>query len=624
MTQIDLGEFDRRYSAFISYRHLPQDRQWAKWVMDVLERYRTPSPLVKKGFPARIGPMYRDEDENPASAELNQQIEKALAASDALIVIASQDTQKSQWIDREVRQFQAMGKGDRILVLLIDGEPKSSYPLALLEEDREPIAADVRPRPDEPQKLLKQRAKLRLAAALLRCAYDDLAQRERQRQRRRAAIAGALAISALAAAATLLVSNAQENERMRLERLAVAISDSSSNLYEDDDRAFAMFSGLSRSSWPYAKLPPRAARILGKAARTGSVTTIDLPEAARGATAVAATEDDGFAVGTGNGTIYLGNARGIEPLRVPPPCPTPSEMLRPCAISAIAVADGRVAAGTGQGHILMFGRNAERIFAIEPGSARIDVVQPLRDGGLFVADEIGVLFHLGRSGEILKRYPGRGAVASVVEDKDGRILIARISGAIEIAQRDGSLGRLADYGPAIRSFFIDGDKSYILRTGVLEAFSDGFQVAEILTGPPARARPVKWTENSAMLESSDQFSLAPLGSRGLLVYGSGSDLSIGTADKRDLVSLDLIQRFDPNFIGSGFSFKFPNSLAGSRDGRWIFSIDSQSLSLAVVDLNLLRELDALVQNSRTFRSDICDAKLVGLFKARSGEVPACT
>lgn len=29
------------YAAFISYQHMPQDRQWAEWLVEALETYRT-------------------------------------------------------------------------------------------------------------------------------------------------------------------------------------------------------------------------------------------------------------------------------------------------------------------------------------------------------------------------------------------------------------------------------------------------------------------------------------------------------------------------------------------------------------------------------------------------------
>jgi len=187
------------YAAFISYRHVDLDRRWAKWLIEKLETYRTPKALVRKGVPQRIGTLFRDDDEIPASADLSRQIEQALEASEYLIVICSPDTPRSQWVRKEIEIFQRLGKGDRILVLLVDGEPAGSFPPELLHARREtthpdgtteevwesvePIASDVRPRDDEKQSVTKRRALIRIAAALLRCRFDELMQRDQRRRR---------------------------------------------------------------------------------------------------------------------------------------------------------------------------------------------------------------------------------------------------------------------------------------------------------------------------------------------------------------------------------------------------------------------------------------------------------
>ncbi len=185
------------YSAFISYRHVPFDRKWAKWLLNAIETYRVPKPLQARGFPARLGKIFRDEDEIPASADLSEQIKQALEKSRFLIVICSKDTPESRWVGEEIRTFHALGRSDRILVLLVDGEPDEAFPEILLkvpdkitddgeiiwkDEEREPIAADVRSRDDASDKELKRNALLRMAAALLGVKFDDLRQRDRQRQ----------------------------------------------------------------------------------------------------------------------------------------------------------------------------------------------------------------------------------------------------------------------------------------------------------------------------------------------------------------------------------------------------------------------------------------------------------
>jgi hypothetical protein len=69
------------YDAFISYRHVDRDRKWAEWLIDALERYRVPRALRDKGFPPRLRKIFRDEDEMPASAHLDDQIKDALKTS---------------------------------------------------------------------------------------------------------------------------------------------------------------------------------------------------------------------------------------------------------------------------------------------------------------------------------------------------------------------------------------------------------------------------------------------------------------------------------------------------------------------------------------------------------------
>ena len=199
------------YAAFISYRHIPRDRTWAIRIMRALEGYCTPRSLRKEAYPARIGRLFRDEDEIPASSDLSDQIKNALSQSAFLIVVCSPDTPGSRWVRREIQLFQEMGRGGQIIPLLIAGEPEESFPPELLRrrvmvpqsngesspewQDVEPIAADVRPRSDEGAKSIEHRAVLRLAAALLRCRFDDLAQRELEQRRhlahKRLAVAGA-------------------------------------------------------------------------------------------------------------------------------------------------------------------------------------------------------------------------------------------------------------------------------------------------------------------------------------------------------------------------------------------------------------------------------------------------
>ena len=172
-----------RYGAFISYRHTDPDRKWAKWLHLKLETYRVPKRLVASGVPDRVGRVFRDEEELPASADLTQRIDEALAGARLLIVICSPRTPESRWVNEEVKRFQAMGRVDRLLALLIEGEPGQSFPPAM--RNLEPLAADVRPVEGESRRAVKKTALLKLLAGVLGLPYDDLRHREEERARRR-------------------------------------------------------------------------------------------------------------------------------------------------------------------------------------------------------------------------------------------------------------------------------------------------------------------------------------------------------------------------------------------------------------------------------------------------------
>ena len=200
------------YDAFISYRHVDRDRKWAEWLIDALERYRVPKSLQEKGLPPRLRKVFRDEDEVPASSDLNDQIRQALAASRFLIVVCSAFTPRSKWVEREIEIFNELGRGDEVLALLTEGEPGDAFPNGMLvryrevvdpdgskrivKEDKEPLAADVRPRPGVSNEKLKRLALLRLVSVILGVKFDDLRQREHGRERKQrftwAAIAAAL------------------------------------------------------------------------------------------------------------------------------------------------------------------------------------------------------------------------------------------------------------------------------------------------------------------------------------------------------------------------------------------------------------------------------------------------
>src|SRR4051812_1981921 len=183
-----------KYWAFLSYSHT--DKKWGDWLHKALETYRVPRRLIGKDsrdgeIPKRLIPIFRDREELPVSADLGSNINEALLESRYLIVICSPRSAQSRWVGEEIRTFKRLGREDRVLALIVDGEPNASDGSAGVPESQEcfheamryrlgendtistdrtePIAADARQGKDG-----KNNAKLKLLAGLIGVNYDDL------------------------------------------------------------------------------------------------------------------------------------------------------------------------------------------------------------------------------------------------------------------------------------------------------------------------------------------------------------------------------------------------------------------------------------------------------------------
>ena len=225
---------DYKYWAFISYSH--QDRAWGDWLHKTLETYRVPRRLVGRAsrdgqVPERLYPVFRDRDELPSSANLGDVLNESLRQSRYQIVICSPRSAASRWVNEEIKYFKSLGREDRVLCLIVDGEPNVfDIPGRDIEEcfapalryrvdahghitdaPAEPIAADAREHADG-----KRGAKLKLLSGLLGVGLDEIVQRERQREFWKRAQIGAAAM----AFAGLCVGAWQwyQNERAARER----------------------------------------------------------------------------------------------------------------------------------------------------------------------------------------------------------------------------------------------------------------------------------------------------------------------------------------------------------------------------------------------------------------------
>lgn len=235
-----------KYWAFISYSH--RDKAWGDWLHKGLERYKIPKSLAgretERGepVPARIFPVFRDREELPTAVDLGEIINRALEQSRYLIVICSPASARSQWVNQEIIEFKRLGGENRVLAIIVEGEPNAScgkpgftkdqecFPEALRyklgtdgqlsQEPTEPIAADARHHADG-----KSNALLKLVAGVLGVNYDDLKRRDEvlRRQRQRVAMATismiALMVGGLAIAA-VIQRNAALEQKLRADNNA--------------------------------------------------------------------------------------------------------------------------------------------------------------------------------------------------------------------------------------------------------------------------------------------------------------------------------------------------------------------------------------------------------------------
>jgi hypothetical protein len=155
-----------KYRAFVSYSH--RDKGWAEWLHAALEKFRIDPDLVGRTSPAgpvprHLRPIFRDREDFSAGHSLTEQTLAALEASQFLIAICSPNAVKSHYVNEEIRHFKAIGRGARVIAVIVDGEPgdaeRECFPPALrvkiapdgttTKEPEEPIAA-VSTRPNDP------------------------------------------------------------------------------------------------------------------------------------------------------------------------------------------------------------------------------------------------------------------------------------------------------------------------------------------------------------------------------------------------------------------------------------------------------------------------------------------
>jgi WD40 repeat protein len=104
-----------KYKAFISYSHTA-DRKFAPALQSALEKF------AKSWYSRRAIRVFRDQTDLSVSPEAWPSIERALAASEYLLLLASPEGANSKWVAREVEFWLHNKSPDSLLLILTRGE----------------------------------------------------------------------------------------------------------------------------------------------------------------------------------------------------------------------------------------------------------------------------------------------------------------------------------------------------------------------------------------------------------------------------------------------------------------------------------------------------------------------
>ena len=216
-------ENERNYAAFISYRHLPLDREAAIRIQKRIERFVVPKEYRSRVGGKKLGLCFRDEDELPASASLSESIKYALDHSRFLIVICTPQLQLSQWCMAEIQYFLATHDRNHILAVLVDGRPDQAFPDMLrfirdaygnILANVEPLAANISTPEHKINNKAFKKESLRLCAALLGCPFDALWQREHRARTNRFLMAMGAGLAVMTVfVGVVLMKNAQISDK---------------------------------------------------------------------------------------------------------------------------------------------------------------------------------------------------------------------------------------------------------------------------------------------------------------------------------------------------------------------------------------------------------------------------
>jgi hypothetical protein len=237
-----------RYAAFISYSS--KDNAFARRLHRSLEGFNIPTQLgqfdvvggAEKKYLNRVAPVFKDREELP-SGPLGELLRAALTASSSLVVVCSTNSASSEWVEKEIRFFESLGRTAKIFAIITDDAPDTPgtdeleikcFPPALRYAARthagdvdapEIVCGDARRGKDG-----FRNAWLKVVAGIIGVNVGALLDRDRKRRRRRRIQIGASATALLLGALCTAIWVDTQTWRTRLSTVAENIASKGSPL----------------------------------------------------------------------------------------------------------------------------------------------------------------------------------------------------------------------------------------------------------------------------------------------------------------------------------------------------------------------------------------------------------
>ena len=111
-----------KYWAFISYCH--KDKSKADYIGKIISNYKLPKTLKDCyiQMPDDLNPIFIDNESLCAGA-VNSSLDEKLKLSKNLVVISTENSIKSEWVDYEIGKYKTFNKDCAIIPVIFESEP---------------------------------------------------------------------------------------------------------------------------------------------------------------------------------------------------------------------------------------------------------------------------------------------------------------------------------------------------------------------------------------------------------------------------------------------------------------------------------------------------------------------